>query len=612
VGRRCHFRACYAPPMAALDPVAFLRATRPFNDLPPDLFRRAARALDIGFFAAGKRLVERGGTPLQHLYIIRKGAVRLEREGQTLQLLEEGEIFGYTSLLSKKATLDAIVEEDLLAYRIPAAEFQELLADARFASHFATGLAERLKHSLERSQIATFQTDLGVAIETRATRKPVRVPGHTTVGEAARVMRDNGVSSVLVDTDPVGIVTDRDFRNRVLAAGLGPETPVTAIYSAPVKTIPGHTAMYEAWQMLLDMGVHHLPITRGGEIVGVLTSSDLLKTTAQGPVTVLRSVERLPSRDALPGYGARVSEMASSLLAGGLDATVIAGFVARLNDALLGRILRWAEADLGMPPAPYAWIAFGSEGRMEQTLLTDQDNALVHGGGDADEGYFAALAERTNADLEAAGFPRCPGGYMARNHHGSLEMWERRFSRWLDEPKPDALLNAAIFFDFRKVHGTLDLAPLESALQRTSKERVFLACMAKAALQFSPPSLLMRVRGGEIDLKLQGISPIVFLARPYALEVGSLARNTLDRLDAAVEGGLIGSDSRATLREAYRFLLGLRLREQLHMVAEGKPPVNTIALSALTSIERSRLKDSLRAVRNWQEKASYHYRTDLF
>jgi CBS domain-containing protein len=122
----------------------------------------------------------------------------------------------------------------------------------------------------------------------------------------------------------------------------------------------------------------------------------------------------------------------------------------------------------------------------------------------------------------------------------------------------------------------------------------------------------MRIRGDEIDLKLQGISPIVFLARPYALEVGSHARNTLDRLDAAVEGGLIGNDARDTLREAYRFLLGLRLREQIRMLAEGKPAVNTVALGALSSIERSRLKDSLRAVRNWQDKAVYHYRTEHF
>jgi CBS domain-containing protein len=600
--------------MSALDPIAFLRATPPFGDLSPSLFERAARSLDIGFFPAGTRLVESGGTPLQHIYVIRKGAVRLERGGQTLQLLEEGEVFGYTSLLAKKATLDAIVEEDLLAYRIPGAEFEQLLADARFASHFAAGLAERLKHSLERTHVATFQADhLGLAIETLIRRPPVRVPAGATVGDAARAMRDHRVSSVLVDTSPPGIVTDRDFRNKVLAEGLGPETPVTAIYSAPLKTVPGRTAIYEAWQAVLEQGIHHLAIARGDEIVGVLSSSDLLKTTAQGPPAMLRNLERLASRDALPGYGARVSEMASSLLAGGLDATVIAGFVARLNDALLSRILRWAEADLGPPPAPYAWIAFGSEGRMEQTLLTDQDNALVHEGGAAEAQYFGALAERANTDLESAGYPRCAGGYMARNWQGPLAEWEARFNGWVDKPKPQALLWAAIFFDFRKVHGALDLAPLEAVIARTVKARVFLSCMAQAALEFRPPpSLFLRLQGGQIDLKLQGISPIVFLARPYALEVGSTARNTLERFDAAVAGGLMSADMRATLREAYRFLLGLRLREQLRMISEGELPVNTVALSELSSIERSRLKDSLRHVRDWQDKAAYHYRTGLY
>ena len=399
----------------------------------------------------------------------------------------------------------------------------------------------------------------------------------------------------------------------MLAEGLGPDTPVTQVYSAPLRTVPGTMAVYEAWQILLETGVHHLPVTRGEELVGVLTASDLLKTAAQGPPAVMRSVERLASRDALPGYGARVSEMASSLLGGGLDATVIAGFVARLNDALLRRILRWAEAELGPPPAPYAWIAFGSEGRMEQTLLTDQDNALVHGGGPGDETYFAALSERANADLEAAGFPRCPGGYMARLHHGPLEEWEARFAGWLDNPKPHALLQAAIFFDFRKVSGALDLAPLEAVLARAAKARVFLAALAKAALEFRPPpSLLMRLRGEEVDLKLHGISPIVFLARPYALEVGSTARNTLERLEAAVAAGLMGPDVRATLREAYRFLLGLRLREQLRMLSEGQVPVNRVALSALSSIERSRVKDSLHAIRDWQDLAAYHFKTDMF
>ena len=155
--------------------------------------------------------------------------------------------------------------------------------------------------------------------------------------------------------------------------------------------------------------------------------------------------------------------MVAALLSGKLDALIIAGFVARLNDAMLRRVLEWAHVDLGPAPAPYSWIVFGSEGRMEQTLLTDQDNALVY----ADEGgphreWFEKLAARVNDDLVTAGFPPCPGGYMARNWLGTISEWTERFRTWIDEPRPQALLESAIFFDFRGVAGHLDLAPCRS------------------------------------------------------------------------------------------------------------------------------------------------------
>ena len=329
--------------------------------------------------------------------------------GRRCSFSREGEVFGFTSLISGEATLDVMVEEDLLAYRLPKIEFEALLEHAAFAGHFASGLAERLRNSLERSQVASFQPDLGVPVATLLRSAPVRVPPTATVGEAARLMAGRCVSSALVDSVPPGIVTDRDFGRRVLAVGKGPETPVLEVASAPLRTVAAETPVYEAWRILLDAGVHHLPVTRGEEIVGVLSSTDLLRFTAAGPVAVMRSVERLASRDALPGYGARVAEMASSLFAGGLEPIVIGGFVARLNDRLLGRILRMAEADLGAPPTPYAWLAFGSEGRMEQTLLTDQDNALVYGeDSPAARAYFARFAERAIADLQAAGFPPAP------------------------------------------------------------------------------------------------------------------------------------------------------------------------------------------------------------
>ncbi|BDG02609.1 DUF294 nucleotidyltransferase-like domain-containing protein [Anaeromyxobacter oryzae] len=598
--------------MAALDPVAYLRSTPPFGALPPPLFEHAAAALEVGFYPAGTRLAHVGGEPLRHLYVIRKGAVRLERDGQVLQVLEEGEIFGYTSLITRRATLDVLVDEDLLAYRVPGEAFEALLVDAQFASHFAVGLAERLKSSLEHSAVATFRADLSLPVGRLVRRAPLWIGAEASVGDAARLMRAERVSSLLVRGEPPGIVTDHDFRNRVLAEGRGPETPIAEILSRPLRTAREGAPLHEAWAVLLEAGVHHLPLERGGEIVGVVTSGELLRESAHGPVAVLRGVERLASRDSLPGYARKVTEMASALLAGGLDAAAIAGFVARLNDALVGRILRFAEADLGEPPAPYAWLALGSEGRMEQTLLTDQDNALVFGDdGAGRRAYFEVLAERVNADLELAGFPRCPGGFMARRWHGPLSEWRDRFEGWLDQPAPQALLEAAIFLDWRRVAGRLDPSPLEAVLAGAAQRPVFLRFLAKAALGFKPPpSLLLRLRGeaSTVDLKLQALSPIVGLARCYGLEARPGARSTLERLDAAREAGALPEDVQAAAAEAFRFLVGLRLRLQLRAVAEGRPPVDAVAMSALSAIERSRLKDSLRAVKALQERAEFHFK----
>ena len=602
--------------MASLDPVAFVRGTPPFDALPAPAFEDAAQALEIVFHPAGTRLLVRGGDPSRHLYVIRKGAVRLQREGQTLQVLEEGEIFGFTSLISGTATIDVSVEEDLLAYRLPKRQFEALLAHGSFAGHFASGLAERLRHTLERSQVVSFQPDLAVPVSTLLRGPAVRISPDANVGEAARLMADRSVSSVLVDSDPPGIVTDRDFRRRVLAAGRGPETPLLDVSSSPLKTVSADCPVYEAWRILLDSGCHHLPVASNGEIIGVLTATDLLKCTAAGPVAVMKRVERLGSRDALPGYSEKVAEMASSLFDGGLEPTVIGGFVARLNDTLLTRILRWAEADLGPPPTPYAWLVFGSEGRMEQMVLTDQDNALVWGEDvPGAKEYFGALAEKAIDDLVAAGFPRCPGGYMSTRWLGGLAGWEERFRGWLERPTPQALLEASIFFDFRAVHGHLDLSPLRAVIARAAEARTFLSAMAKSAVTFHPPSglgLRLRSESARFDMKLKGISPIVFLARVYGLESSSRTSNTLDRLRAAVAGGLIEQDTCDTLSEAYRFLLRVRLRTQIRAISEGKPPSNLVSLSDLSSMERSRVRDAFRAIEVWQERASYHYRTDLF
>jgi CBS domain-containing protein len=536
--------------------------------------------------------------------------VRLERDGQVFQVLEEGEVFGYTSLISKEASLDVVVEEPLLAYLVPAAEFERLLeADARFAAHFAVELTERLKASLAHARVARFEPDVGVEVAGLVRRSPVWVDAHATVREAARVMRDEHVSSVLLRGDPPGIVTDRDLRNRVLGEDLGPEVPAAQVCSRPLHTVDAATPVYEAWRILLDAGVNHLPVVRDGEIVGVLTATDLLRHSGQGPVAVLRRFERLASRELLPSYGRKVVEMTSALSSAGLDAAVIAGLVAQLNGTVLRRLLHLAEEELGPPPAPYAWLLFGSDARREQTLPTDQDNGLVFEDG-APADWYRALAERMNADLEAAGFPRCPADRMASRWLGPVSGWVSE----IDDTFAARPWEASLYLDLRKGGGTLDVAPLVEALDRAGRRRHLVRTLAKQALAFQPPpSLLLRLRGGasRVDVKRHGLSPIVFLARCFALEAGSRSVNTLERLGDALRAGGLSEATHAAVSEAFRFLLGLRTAVQLRAVAAGGPPTDEVALSELTALERTRLKDALRAISRWQEAAAFHWQTDL-
>jgi CBS domain-containing protein len=593
--------------MAAVDPVAYLRSVEPFASLPAALFDEAAGALEIVLHPAGTRLATAGGAPLEHLHVIRKGAVRLERDGEVLLVLEEGETFGYTSLLTGAAALDVVVEDELLAYRLPAVAVRRLQADARFASHFAAALTTRLRASLERSPVASFQPDLAVRVDALVRRAPVWVAADATVGEAARVMSEQRISSVLVRTDPPGIVTDRDLRTRVLGAGLGPDAAVEAVASRPLRTVAAETALHDAWTVLIEAGLHHLPVTRDGAIVGVLTSGDVLRATSHGPIALRRGIERLASREDLRGHDARIRAMVSALLAGGLEAAAVARLVAGLDDALLRRILRWAESDLGPPPAPYAWIVLGAEGRREQPLLADRDDALVYeDAGAARAEWYAALAERVHADLEAAGFPP-GGGLTARAWRGSVSEWTSRLQGWLDAPTPEAVPVATAFLDQRRAGGSLDVSALERILADAARRPAFLRVLAREALRLRPPAAARLRLGGTsstVDLQRHGLEPIVALARRLGVEAGATARCTLARLDASAAAGLLERDLAATVSEAYRFLLGLRLRLQLRMAAEGRPIVDDVRLAALSAVERSRLKDALRVVGQWQEQAA--------
>ncbi|MBK7189860.1 MAG: CBS domain-containing protein [bacterium] len=381
----------------------------------------------------------------------------------------------------------------------------------------------------------------------------------------------------------------------------------------PLKTLPSDTPVHGALLYMLEERIHHLPVLREGDIIGVLTATDLLRHQTTNPLYLMRRVEHLDRDTTLATYSRDAAAMVERLFRGGLKVGQIGRVFASLNDALIRRLCRLAEVDLGPPPCPYAWLVFGSEGRMEQALLTDQDNALVYARDDAGAPeYFARLAARVVGDLVTAGFPPCPGGCMATNWNKPLAAWEETIRGWIDEPTPDNLMVSSIFFDYRAVAGTLDVSALDDRITAAAGNQLFMAHLARVSLRFKPPlGLFQQIQATDdkVDLKKRSIAPIVAAARVYGLEAGTRARPTRERLEAAIEAGVVSRDLGQTLIETYRFLLQLRLREQLAAVAGGGAPDNDVNLKALSSLQRRHLKDAFGVIREMQGAVARRYRT---
>jgi CBS domain-containing protein len=334
----------------------------------------------------------------------------------------------------------------------------------------------------------------------------------------------------------------------------------------------------------------------------------------------------------LRAYYDDVTAAIGALLDSGMRVSEIGRLVARAHDALVARLLVEAEAELGPPPCAYAWLALGSAARREQTLHTDQDNALVYADplpGSAQTTrpevarYFAALSERTVERLAASGFPRCPGDVMATNGQWRqpLRVWQGYFQRWIMMPDAEALLRVAIFFDYRRIHGLLDVeAALRPTVLRARDEHTFLAYLAHTAIrQPAPIGLFGRVllerdrdRRPILDLKRNGSALIVDLARLFGLKAGSPAVGTLDRLRDAADGGSLSRAGADNLTAAFEQINLLRLRHQYDLIGRGEPPSNDVPVGQLSSQERRALRDALRVVARIQRSVVFSFQTAWF
>ena len=601
-----------------IDPVAYLRATPPFHALPAALFDAAAAALEIAFYPAGTWLVRAGGEPLEHLYVIRKGAVRLERDGQTLQILEEGETFGYTSLITREATLDVVVEEDLLAYELPgrrvpaaAAPTRASRATSRPGSPSGSGTAS------STPRWSRFQPDLS-----RRSGGSLRRPASGS-GAARRWARRRGscarerISSVLVRGDPPGIVTDRDFTHRrPRRRGSARRRRSRAVASRPLRTLAAETPDARGVDARSSTRAsHHLPVERDGEMVGVVTATDLLKLERQGPMAVLRRVERLASREPPrlrregrgDGRGAPRRRPRRARDRGARRAPQ--------RRARRGGSSPGPRRTSGPRPRRGPGSRSARRGGCEQTLLTDQDNALVYDDAGARRGATGTRrsAERVNARPRGGGLPALPGGHMARRGAGRCPSGPRRFDACIDEPRPHA---AALLFDFRKVGGALDVAPLEAALARAGRATRLPALPRARRARASGPARRAAAprRTSRVDLKRAGDPRRSSSSRAAtASRSAAGARHPRPARGGRARRAHVGGGATTGVGAGVPIPAGAAAPRTSSARSRrgGRPPTRSRP-GELSAIERSRLKEAFRAMRRWQERAAYHYRTDFF
>ncbi len=597
----------------------FLAEQAPFDTLPPEVLERLPRACTLRNARRGTVVLDTGEVGAG-LYVVRSGSVDvLDEAGGLIERVGPGGSFGMSSLLEHRPTRHCCTAtEDTLLLVLGRESFDVVAREhPAFLSFYAATHHDRLSRAIANlQQAASGRTVLSGLVRDLVSREPVTSAPDATVAEAAATMSRAGVSCVLVvDGAAVrGIVTDRDLRNRVLAAGLDPRRPVSEVMTAPAVTVRADASALEAMLEMVSRGIHHLPVVDGhGGAAGVVTTTDLLRVESSNPVHLATDLARQTSLDGVVELARRIPTVLADLVDRDVSAADITRVVTAVGDAARRRVVALVEQELGPAPVPYSWVVLGSVAREEEALSADQDHALVVAEPGHDE-WFAQLAGRATELLEEVGWPRCPGGVMATNPRWrvTLDDWRRQLATWSREPEPQAVLDVAISYDLRHLSGDPQLTHAVRDASTSAVSQRLLGHLSGQAVRMRPPlgffrGFLLDDEGEHrqtFDIK-RGISAVVQLARVYALRTGSPALSTRDRLTAAHADGILDADTAADLRDALELMSYWRLRHQVEQCRAGTTPDNHLAPADLTGHQRRHLKDAFAIVRSVQQQMGH-------
>ena len=555
-----------------------------------------------------------------NLYLVRSGQYELvNAKEEVFTQIAEGDYFGFPSLLTGDAIQNRIeVSTPGLIYTLNQSSFDYLRREYKaFEQHFVRAHANRLLSSHYQQKSDNWSEK---KVSDLLTRKAITLGPDASIRDAAVKMSDHGVSSIMITKQAslMGILTDRDLRNRVLAKEVDPNMAINQVMTSKPKFIFENNRVFSALHLMLKHNIHHLPVLDENYMpLGMLTSTDMLRQQKSDPVQLIGRIYKATSVQQLRLYAKEIPALLKSFSYNIDDISVMGKLLSGLTDALTSRLIDIYQQERGPAPCAFSFICFGSQSREEQTLHSDQDNGLLLPNNVTEEqrSYFKGMGEFVCEKLVECGIERCQSNIMASNPEccGTLNEWSERFFKWIKSPTPRAMLNCKIFFDLRFIDGSNELySDLCASLERISKNELFFAAMATDINANSVPIGLFQQFKLEknnskhkyLDLKKRGVVIINDIARLYALKVGVRRANTLERLDALTKFNLISAKDIYNLKDCWRYLTQLRLKTQLNK--EGLPG-NCIDPEMLTSLEKHQLKEAFYLIKQAQQACAFKF-----
>lgn len=618
----------------------FLQRFPPFNQMENTHLAFLVEQCQLRFYGPGDSIIRPEDGPVEHFYIVKQGRVIGERTHQGASVVETtfeitaGECFPLAALLGERATrTEHLAAEDTFCLQLNKAAFIKVFALSEefrdFALRGVSSLLDKVNRQVQQKAVETLGTQysLNTRLGELAMRHPVTCSPQTALREAVRLMHEQQVGSIVIVNEhkaPLGIFTLRDLR-QVVANGIEDfDQAIDAHMTAgPFYLSPDHSA-FDAAIAMTERHIAHVCLVKEQRLCGVVSERDLFSLQRVDLVHLARTIRHAPRLDTLINLRGEISQLVERMLAHGASSTQITHIITLLNDHTVCRVIELVLAERGDPGVAFTWLCFGSEGRREQTLHTDQDNGILFEAKDAAQAAeirqrLLPIAQQINHHLAACGFTLCKGNIMAGNPELCLSRaeWARRFSAFIREATSQNLLASSIYFDLRAVWGDEQGCQhlRRTILTQVADNRLFQRMMADNALRHRPPvgrfrEFVLERKGGDkatLDLKVQGLGPFVDGARLLALAHGVEAINTLERLRQLTTLGVIEPLDGAAYEEAYHFIQQTRMQQHQLQTRQNRPYSNRVDPDQLNQLDRRILREALRQAQRLQSSLALRY-----